>query len=88
MAGNKAMELQYRLSAAKQIKEIGTKDQKKVKGKILSLLENPLEGKLLQGKLKGLRSLRAWPLRILYTFDPRSKTITIETVDYRGDVYK
>ena len=82
------MELQYRLSAAKQIKEIGTKDQKKVKGKILSLLENPLEGKLLQGKLKGLRSLRAWPLRILYTFDPRSKTITIETVDYRGDVYK
>jgi len=88
LAGNKAMELQYRLSAAKQIKEIGTKDQKKVKGKILSLLENPLEGKLLQGKLKGLRSLRAWPLRILYTFDPRSKTITIETVDYRGDVYK
>jgi len=82
------MELQYRLSASKQLKEIGVKDLKKVQRKIRFLLDNPLEGKLLQGELKGYRSLRAWPLRIIYTFDSNSKMITIETVDYRGDVYK
>jgi addiction module RelE/StbE family toxin len=82
------MELQYRLSASKQLKEIGAKDLKKVQRKIRSLIDNPLEGKPLQGELKGYRSLRAWPLRIIYTFDSDSKVITIETVDYRGDVYK
>lgn len=82
------MKLQFRLSASKQLKGIGVKDLKKVERKIRSLLDNPLEGKPLQGELKGHRSLRAWPIRIIYTFDPDSKTITIENVDYRGDVYK
>jgi mRNA-degrading endonuclease RelE of RelBE toxin-antitoxin system len=82
------MKLQYRLSASKQLKDIGAKDIKKVQRKIHWLLDNPLEGKLLQGELKGHRCLRAWPLRIVYTFDPDSKTITIDNVDYRGDVYK
>lgn len=82
------MELQYRLSAAKQLHTIGSKDQKKVERKISSLLVNPLSGKQLQGQLKGYRCLRAWPLRIIYTFNQKLDLIIIETVDYRGDVYK
>ncbi|EKD79805.1 MAG: hypothetical protein ACD_40C00291G0002 [uncultured bacterium] len=85
---SKAMEIQFRLSAAKQIKTIGAKDQKKVERKIHSLLSDPLEGKLLQGQLKGYRCVRAWPLRIIYTYNQKEKIITIETVDYRGDIYK
>ncbi len=82
------MKLQYRFSVSKQLKGIGAKDLKKVQTKIHFLIDNPLEGKPLQGELKGYRSLRAWPLRIIYTFDSDSQIITIETVDYRGDVYK
>jgi len=88
LAGKKPMELVYKSEAIKNLQKIGQADLKKAKKKILSLQTNPLEGKPLQGKLFGLRSLRAWPLRIIYTYNPKSKTITIETVDYRGDVYK
>lgn len=82
------MEIQYRLSAAKQLKKIGAKDKPKAKKKIRSLIANPLSGKLLKGELAGMRCLRAWPLRIIYTLDHKKNIIIIETVDYRGDVYK
>lgn len=82
------MDLQYRLSAAKHIKTIGAKDKAKIKRKIDFLLSNPLAGKQLQGKFNGCRCLRAWPLRIIYTYDPKEKIIIIETVDYRGNIYK
>lgn len=82
------MEIRYKLEAIRQLQKVGVKDKKKARKKIESLTTNPLEGKPLQGKLNGLRSLRAWPLRIIYTFDSNSQIITIETVDYRGDVYK
>jgi len=82
------MEIRYKPEAIKQLKKIGAKDKNKVRRKIESLDANPFGGKLLQGQLKDIRSLRAWPLRIIYTFDSKSKIITIETVDYRGDVYK
>ncbi len=82
------MNIIYTPEAFKNLKKIGAKDLPKIKRKINTLHNNPLVGKLLQGKLEGLRCLRAWPLRIIYTFDSNSKIITIETVDYRGDVYK
>jgi len=82
------MEIRYKAEAIKQLQKIGAIDKKKAKKKLELLSTNPLEGKPLQGQLKGLRSLRAWPLRIIYTFDQKHNLIIIETVDYRGDVYK
>ena len=82
------MEINYKPEAVKQLRKIGPNDLQKAKRKIYSLLSDPFAGKPLQGKLSGLRSLRAWPLRIIYTLDSKANLITIETVDYRGDVYK
>mgnify|MGYP001592909218 CR=1 len=82
------MEIRYKPEAVKQIQKIGSKDKIKAKKKIESLMNNPLSGKPLQGKFKGQRSLRAWPLRIIYTLDQKNNCIVIETIDYRGDVYK
>jgi len=82
------MELLYKNEAIKQLKKIATADKKKAKKKITSLLANPLLGKPLKGKLAGLYSLKAWPLRVIYTFDPKTKTIVIQTVECRGGVYK
>lgn len=82
------MKLVYKDEAAKRLKKIGATEKIKAKRKIMSLLTDPLAGKTLEGKLKGLRSIKAWPLRILYTFDPDKQTIQIETIDYRGDIYK
>lgn len=78
----------YTNGAVKQLQKIGPAELKKAKRKILSLADYPLSGKELQGEYKGQRSLRAWPLRIIYIFDTKSQTLTILDIDYRGDVYK
>ena len=82
------MEIIISPTAAKHLHKIDPRDKKKAIKKIDSLLLSPLTGKLLQGEHAGQRSLRAWPLRIIYIFEPQSQTIKIVDVDYRGNVYK
>lgn len=82
------MKLVFKDEAAKRLNRIGKAEKIKAKKKIYSLLADPFQGKLLDGKLKGYRSLKAWPLRVIYTFDPVNQIIQIETIDYRGSVYK
>ena len=82
------MQLLFKDEAIKQIKKINSSDKKKVKRRIANLASNPLIGKPLKGKLSGLYSLKAWPLRIIYRFNAQKQVIVIETVEYRGSVYK
>lgn len=82
------MELLFKGEALKQLKKINPIEKRKAKKKIMNLLSNPLLGKPLKGKLSGLYSLKAWPLRIIYTFDSTKQTLVIQTVEYRGSVYK
>ena len=82
------MELLYTPTALKRIKTIGAKDQKKIKRKIQDLKTDPMIGIPLKGELSGKRKIVAWPLRIIYSFNPDTQQVIIEAVDYRGDVYK
>ena len=82
------MELFFKDVAIKHLKQINLKDLQKAKRKFEDLKGQPLLGKPLHGKLSGERSIRAWPLRIIYTFDSAKQIIEIITVDYRGNVYK
>lgn len=51
-------------------------------------MANPLIGKHLKGDHLGEYSLRAWPLRIVYTFKSEKQLVGIVNIDYRGNVYK
>lgn len=82
------MELIYKNEALKQLKRIGDRDKPKAQHKLEMIKNNPLVGKQLQGEYLGLRSLRAWPLRIFYTFNPGSQIIEIIAIKYRGGAYK
>ena len=82
------MQIFYKAEAIKRLKNLGPAEKQKARKKIESLFPNPLIGKRLKGEFTGLMSLKAWPLRIIYSFDFQSQTITIITVDYRGVVYK
>ena len=82
------MKLIFKPEAEKKMAKIEARDIPKIKRRLASLLDDPLSGKLLSGEFSGIRSIRAWPLRILYSFNPKSQTITIETIDYRGQIYK
>ena len=82
------MEIFYTTEAVKNLKNLSPVEKQKAKKKIESLFSNPLAGKKLRGEFSSFRSLRTWPLRIIYLFNAKSHTITIITVDYRGNVYK
>jgi len=82
------MRIFYKSEAVKNLKNLAPAEKRKAKRKIEALLFNPLAGKKLKGEFSGLRSIKAWPLRIIYFFDSKLQTIIIITVDYRGCVYK
>lgn len=82
------MEIFYKSEAVRKLKKLGPAEKQKAKKKIEVITLNPLSGKPLKGEFAGLRSLKAWPVRIIYSFDFKSQKITIITVDYRGSVYK
>lgn len=82
------MEIIYAPTVIKSLSKIPTPDLKKIKKKLEALKLDPLSGKNLKGEFKGLKSLRAWPLRIIYIFESRSDIIKVIAVEYRGQVYK
>ena len=74
--------------AEKQYKKLPKLEQKKIKKKLLLLEENSERGKKLSGSLSEVRSLRAWPYRILYYINEKINSIYIVTIAHRQNVYK
>lgn len=74
--------------AVKQYKRLPKSYITKIHKKLISLQQNPYEGKKLIGELEGIRSLRAWPYRILYEINEEKKTIGILKITHRQGVYK
>ncbi|GEM_PF-1065020 len=67
-------------SAQKDFSRLQQKDKERVKKKLVLLESRPLEGKKLSGELNELRSLRAWPHRILYYINNEEKAIYIASI--------
>ena len=69
--------------ASKQYGRLSKSDQTKIHKKLLALEQSPYEGKKLNGELGGIRSLRAWPYRILYEINEAKNTIAIHKIAHR-----
>lgn len=52
--------------AQKQFKQLPLSEQSKIKKKLAVLEKDPSIGKKLSGELSELKSLKAWPYRIIY----------------------
>lgn len=76
----------YSRNAVKQIKDLPKVEVKKVIRKIEAISSGEAEGKGLKGEFDGLRSLRAWPYRIIY--QEISGKIEILSVKHRQGAYK
>ncbi len=74
--------------AEKQYKNLPKKEQKKIKKKLSILIHDPKVGKKLSGNLSELRSLRAWPYRILYYLNESKNKVYVITIAHRQGVYK
>lgn len=74
--------------ALRQFKHLSKTEQTKIKRKLLTLEQSPYEGKKLSGSLSEVWSLKAWPYRILYYVDDKTKKVFIVTIAHRQGVYK
>lgn len=74
--------------ALKQYSRLPKLEQVKVKKIIQALEQNSEEGKKLSGGYAKLRSLKAWPYRIIYYISSAQKKIFIVTIAHRQGVYK
>ncbi len=74
--------------AKKQLFSHRVSDQVKIQKKCTSLADNALLGKQLSGEFKGLRSLKAWPYRIIYLIKTEEKEVWITSILHRQGVYK
>lgn len=74
--------------AQKQYERLPKSQQAKILKKIMGLEQNPNAGKKLEGELKGFRSLRAWPYRILYEINKAERRIEVHKIAHRQGVYK
>lgn len=82
------MQVILSLDAQKQYQKFSKPQQKKIFKKLQSLQDNPYAGKKLTGELTGIRSLRAWPYRILYEVNEKKNRIEIHVIAHRQGVYK
>jgi len=74
--------------AERQYKRISPSEKPKIKKKLSILEKKPLTGKKLLGEFAKLRSLRAWPYRIIYFINEREKTVFIVSILHRKEAYK
>ena len=70
----------------KNFKKLDGKTKARIKDVVLSLKDEPDQGKSLTGELAGEYSLRVGTYRILYII--QGDDLIVETVRHRRDVYK
>lgn len=74
--------------AQKQYEHLPKTQQIKIRKKLIGLEQNPHSGKKLEAELKGIRSLRAWPYRILYEINKDKQIIEVHKIVHRQGAYK
>ena len=77
--------------ASKYYESLDDKTARKINKAIDNMIKSPLEGrhiKRLRGKLAGKYRYEVGDLRIVYRVVSEEKTILIEAIGPRGDVYK
>ena len=62
--------------------------RQKVVAMFEALGENPYAGKALNGELAGLRSLKAWPYRVIYQIVEYKLVVHILRIRHRKDAYR
>lgn len=75
-------------STVEDLRKLPKNKGKLVARKLLNLESDPFLGKPLSGKLKGVLSIRVWPYRIIYEFNPKAKTVMVHKIQHRKEVYK
>ena len=79
--------IRYAVPAAKAIRKLDPRVQRRVRAAIEALAEDPTRGKPLQLTLRGLRSVRTGDYRIVYRTVADRLEILVIAVGHRREVY-
>lgn len=74
--------------AKKELKRVDKRYLSKVSQLIGLLKTDPLLGEKMSGDYQGAYRIKIPPLRIIYTPNFKNKTILVEAIGHRGDIYK
>ncbi|OGE26737.1 hypothetical protein A3C26_02605 [Candidatus Daviesbacteria bacterium RIFCSPHIGHO2_02_FULL_39_12] len=74
--------------AKKQYKRLPLNEQNKIRKKLLSLEQNPFNGKKLTGEFSNYYSIKVWPYRIIYEINISLKRVEVHKIAHRQGVYK
>lgn len=80
------MRIEFSKEAQKVLSKLSAIDQKKIVKAIGKINQDPIAGEKLKGEFKGLFKLRAWPYRVIYSFNSGSKIVFIVTIGHRQGV--
>lgn len=81
------MEVVLSKNATKQYDKIDKSDRTKIHKKLKFLESQPNAGKKLTGELNDLRSLRAWPYRIIYEINVKLNRVEVHKIAHRQNAY-
>lgn len=75
-------------SAAHDLVRLSKTHRVRAQRALLGLQSDPEKGKKLEGDMRGLRSLRVWPLRVIYKILKSELLILVIRIGHRQGVYK
>lgn len=84
-------EIELSKKAAKFYQKADTATARRLNAAFERLAEEPLHHhsiKPLAGELQGSCRMRVGDIRIVYSIDETTKTVFVEVIGFRGDVYK
>ena len=74
-------------SSLKQRNKLNDAYRQRVTRALVKLKQDPSVGKLLRGEYHGYYSLRAWPIRVIYKIDLKSKRVIVHKIVHRQEAY-
>lgn len=75
-------------NADKRFLKLPTHIQRRILHAYDRLKQNPVTGVKLHGELSGFYKYRLGDYRIVYTFDAKTSTVEVLTIEHRQGVYK
>lgn len=74
--------------AHKHFQKLPHQIQKRTRIAYHTIKDNPILGEKLHGELSGYYKYRLGDYRIVYSFDTKTSTVTVVTIEHRQGVYR
>ncbi|MEE8583591.1 MAG: type II toxin-antitoxin system RelE/ParE family toxin [Acidobacteriota bacterium] len=83
-----SISIRWERRAVKELQSLSQREQQRVYDAVTALRDNPLKGKALSGRWKGLRRLRVGARRVIYAFDGTALFVSVVRVGHRREVFR